>query len=411
VPSGEAFVKRLTDLIVFNDKKLAARYAAGKIPMTTLFEAYLDSDVDIADMDAFLDARRDLVNFTLTKKNFEFFFTRFIPEVAIHSKAQDKRIVREHYDRGDDFFEAFLGDRMVYTSGIFFDERETIEQAQDNKLDLVCRKLMVRPGDEMLDIGCGWGTLAMHAAKNYGAKTTGITISKNQTAFGNGRISKAGLSDRAHIDCLDYRDIPRRQFDRISSLEMVEHVGVKNFPKFCSLVYDRLKDDGIFLLQWTGLRRGGTLGVPVVGLRPEDLIWGLFMAKYIFPGADASLPLSDVANGLEKVGFEIHSVENVSIHYAVTIRKWHDNWQRNRAAILSAYGERWYRLWHLFLGWSWRIAVQGTGQCFQIVAHKNIDSFDRKIFIGRSFDGSRGGQEREKERAPIAAQNGTAHAE
>jgi len=404
-------VNRLTDLIVFNDRKLAARHAAGKIPMTTLFESYLDGDIDIPDMDAFLDARQDLVAFILTKQNWEFFFTRFIPEVAIHSKAQDKRIVREHYDRGDDFFEAFLGERMVYTSGIFTDERETVEQAQDNKLDLVCRKLMVRPGDEMLDIGCGWGTLAMHAARNFGAKTTGITISKNQTAFGNGRISRAGLSDRAHIECLDYRDIPKRQFDRISSLEMVEHVGVKNLQKFCNLVYERLKDDGIFFLQWTGLRRGAKLGVPVIGLRPEDLIWGLFMSKYIFPGADASLPLGDVATLLEKTGFEIHSVENVSIHYAVTIKKWHDNWQRSRAAVLNSYGERWYRLWHLFLAWSWRIAVQGTGQCFQIVAHKNIDSFDRKIFIGRSFDGSRIGAERERERAPVAAQNGTAHAE
>jgi cyclopropane fatty-acyl-phospholipid synthase-like methyltransferase len=407
-------VNQLTDLIVFNDRKLASEYATGKIPMATLFEAYLDGDVDIPDIDAFLDARKDLVKFTLTKKHFEFFFTRFIPEVAIHSKEQDKRIVREHYDRGDDFFEAFLGDRMVYTSGIFNDERESIEQAQDNKLDLVCNKLMVRPGDEMLDIGCGWGTLAMHAAKNFGAKTTGITISKNQTAFGNGRIAKAGLADRARIECLDYRDIPRRQFDRISSLEMVEHVGVKNFPKFCSLVYDRLKDDGIFLLQWTGLRRGAQLGVPVIGLRPEDLIWGLFMSKYIFPGADASLPLGDVAKGLERAGFEIHSVENVSIHYAVTIEKWHHNWQRNRAQVLTAYGERWYRLWNLFLAWSWRIAVQGTGQCFQIVAHKNIDTFDRKIFIGRSLDGKRTAPERAQERVPPAAArngNGTAHAE
>src|SRR5580692_8507618 len=141
----EGPVTKLTDLIAFNDKQLAARYAANKIPMDTLFEAYLDGAVDIPDMDAFLEARRDLVNFTLTKKHFEFFFTRMIPEVAIHSKSQDERIVREHYDRGDDFFEAFLGDRMVYTSAIFHDEHESLEEAQDNKMNLVCRKLMLRP--------------------------------------------------------------------------------------------------------------------------------------------------------------------------------------------------------------------------------------------------------------------------
>ncbi len=402
---------KLTDLITFNDRTLAAKYVDGKIPMTTLFEAYLDGAVDIPDMDAFLDARRDLVDYTLTKHHFEFFFTRFIPEVAIHSKAQDERIVREHYDRGNDFFDAFLGERMVYTSAFFRDESESLEGAQDNKMDLVCRKLMVGSGQEMLDIGCGWGTLAMHAAKNFGAKTTGITISKNQTSFGNTRIANAGLSDRARIECRDYRDIPRRQYDRISSLEMVEHVGVKNFGKFCRLVYDLLKDDGLFLLQWTGLRRGGDLGMPVIGLRPEDLIWGLFMSKYIFPGADASLPLSDVVKGLEKVGFEIHSAENVSVHYALTIERWHQNWQKHEAAILKAYGQRWYRLWHLFLGWSWRIAMQGNAACFQVVAHKNLDDFNRRIFIGQSSLGGVRAPEREKDRAPIAAQNGTAHAE
>jgi cyclopropane fatty-acyl-phospholipid synthase-like methyltransferase len=400
-------VTKLTDLIVFRDSKLAARYAAGKIPMTTLFEAYLDGDVDIPDMDALLEARKDLVNYSLTKHHFEFFFTRFIPEVAIHSKEQDKRIVREHYDRGDDFFEAFLGDRMVYTSAFFRDDTDSLEQAQDNKMDLVCSKLMVRPGHEMLDIGCGWGTLAMHAARAFGANATGITISKNQTAFGNGRIAKAGLEGRARIQCLDYRDIPRKQYDRISSLEMVEHVGVKNFSKFCSLVYDLLKDDGLFLLQWTGLRRGGALGMPIIGLRPEDLIWGLFMSKYIFPGADASLPLSDVAKGLEKAGFEIHSAENVSIHYSLTIQRWHQNWQKHQQTIVRTYGERWYRLWHLFLAWSWRIGSQGNAACFQVVAHKNLDDFDRSVFIGRSSLGGTRAPEKERERAPIAPTNGT----
>ena len=404
---------KLTDLIVFNDRPFAARHAAGKIPMNTLFEAYLDGVVDIPDMDAFLEARRDLVSFTLTKKHLEFFFTRMIPEVAIHSKSQDKRIVREHYDRGDDFFEAFLGDRMVYTSAIFHDEQESLEQAQDNKMNLVCRKLMVRPGDEVLDIGCGWGTLAMHAAKNFGARSTGITISKNQTAYGNARIARAGLSDTARIECLDYRDIPQKQYDRITSLEMVEHVGVKNLSKYCRLVYDRLKDDGIFLLQWVGLRRGGDLGVPVIGLRPEDLIWGLFMSKYIFPGADASIPPSDMLKALEKAGFQIQSMENISIHYSMTIHAWHRNWQKNRAEVLKAYGERWYRLWNLFLAWSWRIAAQGTGQGFQVVAHKNLDTFDRKVFVGRTTAGNLIRVEREKDRAPAIAQNGngTAHAE
>jgi cyclopropane fatty-acyl-phospholipid synthase-like methyltransferase len=378
--------------------------------MTTLYEAYLGGDVDIPDIDAFLDARSDLVNFTLTQHHVEFFVTRMIPEVAIHSKAQDRRIVREHYDRGDDFFEAFLGDRMVYTAGYFRDDHESLEQGQDNKLDLVCRKLMLRSGDEMLDIGCGWGTLALHAAKNFGARTTGITISKNQTAFGNARIAKAGMADRARIECLDYREIPRRQFDRIASLEMVEHVGIKNLPKYFALVRDLLKDDGFFFLQFCGLRRGGGEGVVPVGLRPEDMIWGLFMNEYIFPGADASLPLSDMLKAMEKAGFDVHSTENVSIHYSLTIKRWHDNWQKNRETIVKAYGERWYRLWHLFLAWSWRIGAQGSASCFQVVAHKNLDSFNRRVFVGRSpLAGVRVPEKEVRER--LVATNGTAHAE
>jgi cyclopropane fatty-acyl-phospholipid synthase-like methyltransferase len=408
-------VSKLTDLVSFRNSKMAARYESAKIPMTTLFEGYLDGDIDIPDIDAFLDARQDLVNYSLTKHHLEFFFTRFIPEVTIHSKEQDKRIVREHYDRGDDFFDAFLGERMVYTSGFFRDETDSLEQAQDNKMDLVCRKLLLGPGHEMLDIGCGWGTLALHAAKTYGARATGITISKNQTAFGNARIAKAGLADSARIECLDYRDIPRRQYDRISSLEMVEHVGVKNFQKFCHLAYQLLKDDGLFFLQWTGMRRGGALGLPVIGLRPEDLIWGLFMNQYIFPGADASLPLSDVVRGLENAGFEIHSAENVSVHYGLTIERWHRNWQKNETLIVQRYGQRWYRLWHLFLAWSWRIALQGNAACFQVVANKNLDTFNRRIFIGHSSLGSVRAPEKERERAPAAiaanGTNGTAHAE
>jgi cyclopropane fatty-acyl-phospholipid synthase-like methyltransferase len=244
---------------------------------------------------------------------------------------------------------------------------------------------MLKPGERLLDIGCGWGTLTMRAAKVWGADATGVTISKNQTAFGNGRIEAAGVKDTARILCRDYREIPTERFDKISSLEMVEHVGVKNVPLYCRTVYDLLSDDGLFLLQWTGLRRGGPrLGVPVIGLRPEDLIWGLFMNKYIFSGADASLTLSDMCRYMEKAGFEIQSAENVSIHYALTIERWHKNWQANRDQILKTYGERWFRLWHLFLAWSWRIAAQGNAACFQILANKNIDTFNRRIFIGHN---------------------------
>jgi cyclopropane fatty-acyl-phospholipid synthase-like methyltransferase len=404
-------VSKLTDFVTFNDQALQTRYGSGEpIPMSTLFEAYFDGKLDIpGNIYEFLDQRNLFVKYSITAEHFKFFFTRMIPEVAIHSKAQDERIVREHYDRGDDFFAAFLGERMVYTSGFYMTGEESLEQAQDNKMDLVCSKLAVKPGEKLLDIGCGWGTLTRHAAKKWGADATGITISKNQTAFGNDRIKQWNVEDRARILCLDYRDIPKGQYDKISSLEMVEHVGVKNLPKFCDLVYSLLKDDGRFLLQWTGLRRGGSETMPILGLRPEDLIWGLFMNKYIFSGADASLPLSGFVKALETAGFEIHSAENISIHYSKTIKSWHDNWLVNKAEILKTYGERWFRIWHMFLAWSVRIAEQGNAACFQIVANKNLDKFDRTQYITQASFGTQ--QKLFEEKAPVAAKKNGSRAE
>ncbi len=363
----------LSDFVVFNDRKLEAKWGAGPVPMATLYEAYFDGAIDIpGDIYAFLSDRNRFVKYSLTLKHLKWAVTNFLPEIAIHSKDQDRRIVREHYDRGNDFFGWFLGERMVYTSGFFEHPGETLEEAQDHKLDLVCRKLQLKPGESMLDIGCGWGTLARHAARYHGVDATGVTIAERQTELGNERIKAWGLEDRARILCKDYRDIPARQFDKISSLEMVEHVGVKNLLAFYKQVRDLMTDDGLFLLQWTGLRRG---------LRPEDLIWGLFMNKYIFPGADASLCPSRMLSVMEKAGFEMHTVENISIHYTWTIRLWHDNWRSNRAAIVAAYGERWYRIWHLFLAWSSIIGEQGNAACFQVVLNKNRDAFDRTRWV------------------------------
>ena len=363
----------LTDHIVFKDQELARRYASGKIPMATLYEAYFDGDIDIpGDIYAFLEERNDLVKYSLTPGHFKWAATNFLPETVVHTKSQDRRIVREHYDRGDDFFEWFLGERMVYTSGFFEDQSETVEQAQDHKMDLVCQKLQLKPGDRLLDIGCGWGTLARHAARNYGVDATGVTIGKNQAEYGNARIKEEGLEDRARILCLDYRDIPKQKFDKISSLEMVEHVGVKNLVSFYSQVNDLLTDEGLFLLQWTGLRRG---------LDKESFIWGMFMAKYIFPGADASLCPAPMLKAMEKAGWETHSVENISPHYMWTIRKWHDNWLRNEAEVKAAYGERWFRIWHFFLAWSTIIAKQGNASCYQVVLNKNLDTYDRTRWI------------------------------
>jgi cyclopropane fatty-acyl-phospholipid synthase-like methyltransferase len=365
---------KLTDHVAFHDQSLAARYANGRIPMATLYEAYFDGDVDIpGDIQRFIEQRAELVSYRIERRHIAWLVTHFLPEALLHTQRQDTRIVREHYDRGNDFFEWFLGPRMVYTSAYFRDPSESVEQAQDNKLKRVCDKLQLRPGERLLDIGCGWGTLIRYAAEHHGVDATGVTISKQQAEYGNAQIAQAGLADRARILCKDYRDIPRSQpFDKIVSLEMVEHVGVKNLRAFYQLVRQLSVDQGLFVLQWTGLRRG---------FRPEDLVWIMFMGKYIFPGADASLCPSAMLAPLEKAGWELHSAENLSIHYSWTIRRWHENWLRNKASVIAQYGERWFRIWHLFLAWSASIATQGNAACFQLVLNKNLDGYDRTRWV------------------------------
>jgi cyclopropane fatty-acyl-phospholipid synthase-like methyltransferase len=364
----------LTDHVVFRNAALSKRFASKPIPIDTLFEAYFDGDVDIpGDISLLFRDRHAVTKHQFTPAHVKYFLTKFVPEFAVHSKAYDQKLVRGHYDRGDDFFGAFLGPRMVYTSGFFTDPGQTVEQAQDQKMELVCRKLMLKPGETFLDIGCGWGTLVRYAVEHYGVRATGVTLSKNQAAWGNDQIAKAGMTGRAEILCLDYRDIPTRQFKKIANLEMVEHVGIKHVGAFYRQVYDLLEDQGLFYMQWTGLRRGSSV---------EDLVWGLFMAKYIFQGADASLPVAPMINYMERSGFEIHSVENVTEHYRITLRRWHDNWMRHQAEIVANYGERWYRIWHVFLAWAATVAGQGTAACFQVVSNKNRNDFDRSIWIG-----------------------------
>lgn len=274
---------------------------------------------------------------------------------------------------GDDFYEWFLGPRMIYTSGVVKDitREETLEELQDNKLTLVCEKLDLKPGDRLLDIGFGWGTLAAFAAKNYGADVTGVTLAEKQAAFGNERIKANGIpEDQARILCLDYRDIPKGKgrFNKIVSLEMAEHVGVRRYNAFLAEVHELLDDDGTFVFQ-------------VAGLRPtwqyQDLIWGLFMNKYIFPGADASCALNWVIGRLEGAGFEVKSVDVLGVHYSATIWRWYKNWLGNEDKVVAKYGKRLFRIWTYFLASSTIIAREGGSSVFQITLHKNLNAYHR----------------------------------
>ena len=179
------------------------------MPILSLYEAYIAGDIDLApsssDLLTALYERDGYARYVIEWPHVVFFFTKFIPELLSHTRSQDVEQVREHYDRGDDFYAAFLGESMIYTSAIFNDEEETLEQAQVNKLNLVAHKIHLQPGDMHLDLGCGWGTLIHHFASQYGSHSTGITLGKNQTEWANAKCRQSGVQDRARALCMDYR--------------------------------------------------------------------------------------------------------------------------------------------------------------------------------------------------------------
>ncbi|KAJ7083660.1 cyclopropane fatty acid synthase domain-containing protein [Mycena belliarum] len=367
--------KDIEEYMTIKDAELKKLYyGKNKIPMQVFHDAYFEGKIDIkGDMLDLLEQRHDWANFSFTMEMFRYVFMEFIPEVIVHSKSQDEEQVRDHYDRGDDFYSWFLGPRMIYTSGVVLkpNEFESLETLQDNKLAIVCNKLDLQPTDRLLDVGCGWGTLVAYAAKNFGCDVTGITLGKNQAKFGANRIASNGVSpDKARILCCDYREIPHGVgiYDKIVSLEMAEHVGVRRYGAFLAQMYELLSDDGIFVFQVAGFRQCWQF---------EDLVWGLFMNKYVFPGADASASLGWVVNKLQEANFEIKSIDVLGVHYSATLWRWYLNWLSNADAIRAKYGEKWFRTWAYFLASSVITSRQGSVSLFQITMHKNLNAYHR----------------------------------
>ncbi|KAJ5678076.1 S-adenosyl-L-methionine-dependent methyltransferase [Penicillium maclennaniae] len=351
-----------------------------KIPIEVFYEKYFRGEVTFNSGDCLenLEYRHDWASFRFTWGVFRHFLFGFVPELVVHSRSQDEEQVSGTYDRGDDFYAWFLGPRMVYTSGLIGDvtREESLEQLQDNKLTVVCEKIGLQPGDTMLDIGCGWGTLATFASVHYKALVTGVTLGRNQTEWGNTTLESAGIPQtQSRILRMDYRDSPRVPggYKKITSLEMSEHVGVRHFRGFLQQVYDMLDDDGVFYLQYSGLRKYWQY---------EDLIWGLFMNKYAPMPVP---PLGWVIDKLEGTGFEVRGIDTVGVHYSATLWRWYRNWLANRQNVEAKYGAKWYRIWEIFLAWSTIVSRQGGATCYQIILVKNLNSTHRVEGVPSQF--------------------------
>jgi cyclopropane-fatty-acyl-phospholipid synthase len=287
-----------------------------------------------------------------------------------HTPDRDAAAVQFHYDVGNDFYKLFLDRRLVYSCGYFRTPHDTIDQAQEQKLDLICRKLRLRTGERLLDIGCGWGGLVMHASQHYGVEATGITLSTQQAALANERIAEAGLKDRCKVEIRDYRTLsPDDRYDKIASVGMVEHVGLSHLPVYFESVFRALRPGGLFLNH--GI-------VSLTEARPKSIgeeifrrFWkaDAFIDTYVFP--DGKLTAThDVVAAAERCGFEVRDMESLREHYAMTLRRWVRSLETKSREAIEIVGQRTFRVWRLYMAASAHAFTTGAINVIQTLLAK-----------------------------------------
>jgi len=266
-----------------------------------------------------------------------------------HSTKRDRDAVRFHYNVGNAFYALWLDARFVYSCGYFAHGDDDLDRAQESKLDLICRKLRLAPGERLLDIGCGWGGLIIHAAKCYGVLALGITLSEAQAELARERIAAAGLSDRCRVELRDYRQLTREPaFDKIASVGMVEHVGKKRIDAYFASAYAALRPGGLFLNH--GIVSIAASRRESVTSRVSGKVWqrGEFIDRYVFPDGEL-LPSATVIASAEKSGFETRDVESLREHYVLTLRHWTRRLESREREAIALVGEPTYRVWRLYM--------------------------------------------------------------
>ena len=266
-----------------------------------------------------------------------------------HTPVRDAAAIHFHYDVGNAFYKLFLDRRMVYSCAYFRSQEDSLDVAQVAKLDLICRKLRLKPGERFLDVGSGWGGLVMHAAEHYGVDATGITLSPNQADLANERISEAGLADRCRVAIRDYRTLTAADnFDKIASVGMIEHVGLTHLPVYFESVYRALKPGGLFLNH--GIVSLGEARPRSMNERIFRKFWraDAFIDTYVFP--DGKLTATDdVIAAAEGVGFEVRDVESLREHYAMTLRHWVRSLEEKSGEAIKLVGNHTFRVWRLYM--------------------------------------------------------------
>lgn len=267
-----------------------------------------------------------------------------------HSHARDRRAIQYHYDLSNDFYKLWMDSTMTYSCAYFAHPGEDLETAQQRKLDLICQKLQLKPGETLLDVGCGWGGLLIHAAKQYGVNGVGISISEAQTAEARARIQAHGLADRCRIEICHYEAYQSLPFDKLVSVGMFEHLGPGKLPTYFGKLFGLLKPGGLFLLQGAS----SLAGYPHLDRSWQDWLGigrNAFYQKYSFPDSQM-VDIGTITDRAERAGFHTRTVENLREHYALTIRHWLRRLEANRQTAVSDVGEVAYRCWQLLFAFS-----------------------------------------------------------
>ena len=273
--------------------------------------------------------------------------------------------IQFHYDISNEFYALFLGKEMQYSCGYFTEPDNSIDQAQFDKLDMICKKLRLKPGEKFLDIGCGWGGLVCHAAQHYGVNAHGVTLSQKQFDFTTEKIKRLGLEDQITIELKDYEKL-EGSFDKISSVGMFEHIGIDNMPKYFQKINSLLRDRGLLMNHGIS-RHAKATKKAAKRIRPERRL----LLKYIFPGSELD-NVGHTVDLLEMNGFEVHDVEARREHYALTCRHWYRELMRHNDEAVAFVGEEKFRMWALYLAGVSIGFADGSMHICQVVASKRV---------------------------------------
>ncbi len=335
--------------------------ALSKPAMGALARAYVRGDVDFTgSARAILSIAESMVGaFEHGSEGLSSRWKQFL-----HQHRSNRRNISHHYDVSNAFYRMWLDERMVYSCAYFKSESDTLDQAQVNKIDHICRKLRLAPGETLLDIGCGWGALVLHAAQNYGVTAHGITLSKNQFEHVSRAIEARGLGQRVKVELRDYLDLPEDVlYDKVSSVGMFEHVGVARFPRYFGKIHRILKPGGLVLnhgITHNALGAGG-LGSGI----------GEFVEEYVFPGGELT-HVSKVIESMAAESLESIDAEALREHYAKTLWHWVDRLEANSDAAKREVGEERFRVWRIYMAGSAHAFDRGWLSLWQILAGKPL---------------------------------------